>query len=241
MTPIIARVRDWLGGAPARIPAHPETHQAICYQCGVFHPLTRNIWQGFLDFAEKHTDHRHLLGLLPVAHDQFMQFSHLRPNADMKIAFGSSTGMTCTLASLADSATVGRESTAVVNSSNLYLDAIVYLACALQTGTPTAPMATFIYAYGSEDGTNYTDNATGTDAAITLRAPSNLPIVHTIKMPASGALTYKSLPIAMGRAGFGGALPRAWGIVVRNDTGVTFSATEGNHTKTYSGVYMTVV
>lgn len=239
MNPIIARLRDWLGGAPCRIKT-PETHHAICYQCGVFHPMSRNVWQGFLDFREKHLGHEALLALLPAAHPQFMEWSHLRPNADVKLAFGTSTSITCTLASLASSATAGRECTAIDNSSNLYLDAIIRVHFKLQTGTPANDKAAYVFLYGSEDGTNYTDNATGSNAAITMRVPTNLPLGGVILCPDAGALTYKSNPIAVAGA-FGGTLPRKWGFALRNYTGVAGDATEGNHAKTYSGVYMTVV
>jgi len=157
--------------------------------------------------------------------------------ADIKLAYGSSTAITCTLASLADN--TARECTAVDNTSNLYMDALVRLHIKLQTGTPANEMAVYVYAYGSEDGTNYTDNATGSDAAVTLRAPTNLKLVGVISCPTAGGLTYKSHPISIASA-FGGILPRKWGVVVENQTAVAFSATEGDHDKDYTGVYATV-
>ena len=156
--------------------------------------------------------------------------------ADIKIKYGTSTGMTITLASLASSATAARESTAIDNTSNLYDDALVYVSCKLQSGSPANDKAIYIFAYGSEDGTNYTDNATGSDAAVTMRDPTNLRLIGIISTPDSGALTYKGGPFSVAQA-FGGLMPRKWGIVVRNYTGVTFDATEGNHTKTYTGIH----
>jgi hypothetical protein len=157
--------------------------------------------------------------------------------ADIKEAFGTSTAMTITLASLAASATVGRESTAVDNTSNKYLDAQVYLAIKLQTGSPARGI--YVFAYGSEDGTNYTDNATGSDAGLTLRDPTNLRRIGIIWTPTSGALTYKG--VFNVAPAFGGVLPRKWGIVVINDTGLALDTTEGNHIKTYTGIYYTSV
>lgn len=159
--------------------------------------------------------------------------------SSIKVAYGSSSTITCTLASLASSATAGRESTAIDNTTNLYVDALVYVKAKLQTGTPANDKAIYVYAYGSEDGTNYTDNVTGSDAAITTRSPTNLRLIGVIACPDSGALSYKSHPMSVAAA-FGGVMPRAWGIVVRNYTGVTLDSTEGNHTKTYTGVYYTV-
>lgn len=156
----------------------------------------------------------------------------------IKLAYGTSTNLTLTLASLASSATAGRESSAVDNSSNLYIDALVQVKVALQTGTPANDKAVYLYVYGSEDGSTYTDNATGNDAAITIRTPTCLQIVGIIPTPDSGALTYESQPFSVAGA-FGGYLPRKWGIVVRNYTGLTFSATESDHSYKYSGVYFT--
>lgn len=158
--------------------------------------------------------------------------------ATIKVAYASSANFTITLASLASSATAGRESTSIDNTSNLYLDALVQVKIALQSGSPANDKAVYIYAYGSEDGSTYTDNATGSDAGITLRAPSAMGIIGVIPCPDSGALTYESQPMSVAAA-FGGYLPRKWGIVVRNYTGLTFSATEGDHTYKYTGITLT--
>ena len=156
--------------------------------------------------------------------------------ADIKVNFGTSTAITCTLASLADAG--ARECTAVDNSTNKYLDAVLYLAIRLVTGTPASDKAIYVWFYGSEDGTNYTDNATGTDAGVTMRSPSNLRGPFVISTPDTGALTYKGV-VGSVAAFFGGTLPRKWGFVIQNKTGLALSATEGDHTKTYTGVYVT--
>jgi len=158
--------------------------------------------------------------------------------ANIKLAYASSTAIPITLASLASSATAGREGTASDNGTNLYIDALVQVKVKLQTGTPVNDKAVYIYVYGSEDGTTYTDNASGTDAAITLRDPPVMALLGAISCPDSGALTYESQPMSVAQA-FGGILPRKWGIVVRNYTGVAFSATEGDHSAKYTGVYFT--
>jgi hypothetical protein len=154
------------------------------------------------------------------------------------VTYGTSTAIVISLASLTSSATVGRESTAVDNSSNKYLDAIVQGKIVLQSGSPANDKAVYLYAYGSEDGSTFTDNATGTDAGITLRVPSIIVPIGVIACPDSGALTYESQPMSVAAA-FGGWLPREWGIVVRNFTGVTFNATGGSHVFTYTGITLT--
>ena len=148
----------------------------------------------------------------------------------------SMQNLTLTMASLASGS--ARECTAVDNTSNLFLDAMVYLALQLQSGTPSGDASIYVYAYGSADGSNYDDNATGSDAAITLRSPTTLKQLSVINAPTSGALTWKKT-IPSVAAAFNGILPPKWGIVISNATGIAFNATEGNHTKQYRGVYNT--
>jgi hypothetical protein len=156
---------------------------------------------------------------------------------DIKTAFGSPTALTITLASLAQAG--ARESTAVDNSSNKYVDAMVYVQVKLQTGTPGSDKLVNVYAYWSHDGTNYTDNATGSDAAITMRSPTNLRLIGAIQVPDSGALTYKFvIPSVLAFIG-GESLPQKWGVVVENRTNVTLSATAGDHKVEYTGLYKT--
>src|SRR5262245_61602598 len=157
--------------------------------------------------------------------------------ATVKWAYATSTAITCGVASLADSA--ARQSTAVDNTSNLYLDAIVQGKFKLQTGTPSNQKLIYIFVYGSEDGTNYTDNATGTDGAITLRVPTNMKLGDIIQCPDSGALSYISNPFSVASC-FGGVMPRKWGVAVANYTGITFDTTAGNHYVTYTGLTQTV-
>ncbi len=155
--------------------------------------------------------------------------------ASVKEIFGTSTAITITLANLASSATAGRESTVIDNSSDLFLDALVYVTVNVGAGSIANDKCAYVFAYGSEDGTNYTDNATGSDAAITLNVPTNLHLVAVISMP-TASLTYKAV-FSVAQA-FGGVLPRKWGIVVRNYCGLALAA--ANNAASYSGVYATV-
>jgi hypothetical protein len=144
--------------------------------------------------------------------------------------FASSTALVITLDALADSA--ARECTAVDNTTTLFQDALVSLEIPLVGGTPSNYQAIYLFAYGSQDGTNFGDNATGTDAALTMRAPTNLRNIGGIQTPTLGALTWKSQPISVARA-FGGILPPKWGIVVQNLTGLAFGT---GCTATFTGV-----
>ena len=158
--------------------------------------------------------------------------------SSVKTAYGTSTAITITLASLAHSDVDGRESDAIDNTSDLFVDALVQVKVKLQAGTPSADKAVYVYAYGSEDGTIYTDNATGSDAAITLTEPANARLIGVIHCPAAGGLTYESQPMSVAKA-FDYIMPRKWGIIVRNNTNVAFDATGGNHAAKYTGIYFT--
>src|SRR3989304_5872418 len=72
--------------------------------------------------------------------------------ADIKKAYGTSTAITITLASLAHSDNAGRESAAIDNGTDKFIDALVQIAIKLAAGTPSADKAVYVYAYGSEDG-----------------------------------------------------------------------------------------
>lgn len=154
--------------------------------------------------------------------------------ADIKQPWGTSTPITILLASLAEG--VGRQCLALDNASDKWLDVLVQLQIKLQTGTPASEKQIRIYVAGSEDGTNYTDNYTGTEGAITLRDPTNLIEVKPIQAPTAGGLLWKSHPFSIA-ACFGGVMPRKWGIAVVNKTNIAFSATEGDHVKSFSGIY----
>lgn len=155
--------------------------------------------------------------------------------ANIKEEFGSTTSLTITLTSLASSATAGRESTAVDNSTDKFIDGLLYVACKLVTGTPVNDQAIYVYAYASEDGTNYEETVTGTNGAITLRSPTNLVLIGRIEAATAGGLTYKRV-FRLAEA-FGGALPRKWGIVIRNYTGLALDTT-GNAVS-FTGIYYT--
>jgi hypothetical protein len=157
--------------------------------------------------------------------------------ADIKVEWGAaSQGITVTLASLAQAAC--RQSTVIDNTTTKYLDAMIYLAVKLGTGTPGSDKVVKVYLYVSEDGNNYTDNATGSDAALTLRVPTNLIPIAALQCPDAGGLTWK-IVIPSVAAAYGGFLPPKWGIVVENRTNIAFTGTEGDHTKEFRGIYQT--
>lgn len=151
-----------------------------------------------------------------------------------KAAYTTAASMTITLNGLANGS--ARESTAVDNTSNLFLDAHLYVAVTLAAGTPSGGID--VYMYASADGTNFDENVTGSDAAITPRSPSNLVLLGRIQTETAGGLVWKKSFLSIALA-FGGVLPRKWGIVIVNNTGLAFAGS-GNAVS-YSGIHATTV
>lgn len=149
--------------------------------------------------------------------------------------FGTSNQtITITVASLANNGQ--QQSTAIDNSSNLFLDALVQFKIKSAAASTSVTGYCNIYAYGTADGgTTYSDGATGTNGAITLTAPSNARLIGTIYIVAN-ATTYYSTPFSVASA-FGGILPQKWGVILENKTGGTLDTTGGNHAVFYQGVY----
>ena len=165
--------------------------------------------------------------------------------ASIKKAYGSATDLTITLASLATDSNLltGRESTAVDNTSNLYMDYI--LSGFITTGTsPTADTEIRIYLYYSIDDTpTYPDVFDGTDSAETvsnvyIRDTGLIP-VHSIFVGSTSDVTYPIPAIGLAQF-FGGEIPKYFGVFITHETGVNLNATSGNHQITVTPVYETV-
>lgn len=158
--------------------------------------------------------------------------------ASIKNAYGSNNQtITITLASLASGS--ARQSTAVDNTSNLFVDALVQVKIKTGSGSPANPKIINVYAYGTANGgTSYSDGASGTDGSITLTSPTNAVLIGSINAVAA-TTTYISSPMSVAAA-FGGVLPDHWGIIVENQEGQTLDATGSNHAAFYQGVYQTV-
>jgi len=156
--------------------------------------------------------------------------------ANILAAFGTiGQTITITVDSLAASTTVGRASTVVDNSSNLYLDALVSGVFVSSSSALAGSKSAYIFAYALLDGSShYTDGVSGSDAGFTRTDPPNLPLVAQVNMPSTSS-SYRFGPYSIAMV-FGGVLPDHWGVVVFNDTGQAFST--GNSI-TYQGVYAT--
>lgn len=161
----------------------------------------------------------------------------------IKPSYGTKTNFTITLASLAASATVGRQSTAVDNTTDLALDCLV--GGLIETGTVSGNKQVLIYVAGSVDGgTTYSGksgaNAIGaSDAGFTRADPTDLKLIGILPTPTS-SLVYSFGPYSVAQA-FGGNMPDHWVLVVFNDTGASLSATGGNNAGFYKPIQATIL
>jgi hypothetical protein len=119
-----------------------------------------------------------------------------------------------------------RQSTVVDNTSNLYTDAKITLKLQTGAGALASNPLILIYAYAlSFGGTTYPDGITGADGSYTLYSLPNLPLIRAINVQtANTSFASDELSIA---AAYGGVLPRKWGIVIVNNTGLTLAGTAG--------------
>lgn len=154
--------------------------------------------------------------------------------ATIKPLYGSNgQGITVTLASLSSAS--ARASATIDNTTNLFDDVLVQLIIKSGASGVTSTGVVNVYAAGSVDGgTTFAENATGSDAGITLTVPPNAKLIGQINMVAT-AHTYYSEPFSVASA-FNGVLPQKFVIIVENQSGGAFDATEANHTKQYQGV-----
>jgi hypothetical protein len=161
--------------------------------------------------------------------------------ANIKTAYGNEATMTVTsLHSLANSPTAGWQSTAVDNTSDLYLDAMVYFVIDFANTAPANSRGVYVYAY-SGIGSSYTNPASGSEGTITLPDVT----ANALSLRQIGFIPYVTQDEVVESAhfsvaaGFGGIMPQKWGIVLMNHSGAALAGS-GNTAK-YYGVYSTVV
>ena len=165
--------------------------------------------------------------------------------ADFKTKYPSTStvALTIDLASLSTNTqnvfTVGRESTAVDNTTNLDLDHL--LSGKVRVGTsPTAGRTIAVYVYAplsvSSGTPTYPDVFDGTDSAETVTSANVLNGVlrqaWAVTVDNTSDRDYFMPPTSVASL-FGGVLPTHWGIYVAHDTAVALNATSGNHSFHY--------
>lgn len=164
--------------------------------------------------------------------------------ADIKTAWGSSSNLTITLASLASSSThlAGRESTEVDNSSNKYLD--FKLSGKITVGTsPGANTEIRVYVVGLMDDSTYPDVFDGTDSAETVTSAGVrdgfCKLAAGIFVDATTSDRVYYFDAGSIRALFNGVLPKKFVVFVAQNTGANLNATGGNHQITITPEYAT--
>jgi len=130
--------------------------------------------------------------------------------------------MAMTLASLANG---NAQQSTIVSNSNNYPAALIFLKITSGSVAPTNGTVYEVYLLRG-DGTNKTDNAGASDAAITIE---NAPLLGTIVVTNNANKAFygefDTSPL--------GPLGSEWGIAVKNASGQTLNATEANHVKAY--------
>jgi hypothetical protein len=164
--------------------------------------------------------------------------------ADVKANYPAASDITITLASLATDTNLltGRESTALDNSSNLYLDYLV--SGKITTGTsPTTARSIQVWAVGSWDGTTWPDVFDGTDSAETITSANHKAaicrFIAEMATDATSDRTYHFGPVSLASA-FGGVLPVKLVFFVTHNTAVNLNSTAGNHQIRVQPYYETV-
>lgn len=143
--------------------------------------------------------------------------------ATNKLLYTGPTTITCGLDGLGSGS--ARASTVIDNSTNLYLDVLLQLQIQTALGSLGSNPVIYVYAYGISQGGNYTDGVTGTDANFTLPTTPNLKLVQIFNINTANTVQYSS-PFSIAAA-FGGILPKKFGIVVSNQSGLALNGTAG--------------
>lgn len=164
--------------------------------------------------------------------------------ADIKLAYGTASDATITLASLASDTNLlaGRESSEIVNTSTLALDYLV--SGKITAGTsPTAARSIEVWVVGSWDGTNWPDVFDGTDSAETITSAdikaSVCRLIAAMATANTSDRTYHFGPVSVAAA-FGGVVPPKFIVFVVHNTGVNLNSTAANHQIRMQPVYETV-
>lgn len=166
--------------------------------------------------------------------------------ADVRISYAADAQLTITLASLATSAglTAGRESTAVDNTTNKYLD--YRLTGKITTGTtPTTAKSIEVWVISPiEDTPAWPNTFTGVDGAVTVTNRDILASCGRLAaVIATVATSDQVYPFVCGSVAmlFGGVCPSRFSIFVVHDTAVALNATPANQQISVMGISETVV
>lgn len=165
--------------------------------------------------------------------------------ANIKGLYAAASDVTITLASLGTDSTglTGRQSTAVSNTTNLYLD--YFLSGKITAGATVAVgQRTQIWCIPSWDGTSWPDTVSTTDLARTLTAGSKTYIgrlvVELVADATTANKTYHFAGVSIASL-FGGFCPPAWVLFVTTNFGSGLNGTAANHQIRSLPYYETVI
>lgn len=221
---------------------------AVCHTCQKKHVISEHDFlktDALRNWEMKHRRHR-IEFLCPDAYEVSLArhaVDEYRHNADIKIAYAADADYTITLGSLPESSTrlTGRESSAVDNTSNLYLDYMIAGRIATHAASsPTAGEIVEVGAVGSEDDTpTWPSVFDGTDSAetITTQEIKNHIIKFLAFMTVSNAISavYSFGPVSL--AGIFGVVPTHHVVWVSQSTDQNLAAS--GSVITHHGVYAT--
>lgn len=168
--------------------------------------------------------------------------------ATVNVAYSANTAITFDISSLGTSATwvVGRESSQIDNTANLYVDCIVNVDGIVghASTAPTIGQSINLWCWGADTSlaTTPIDVLDGTDSAETLghvsvRDSLRLAGVATVTVATAG-LSYYIQPFSVAQL-FGGIMPKFWGLfLAHNHTGALAAAQSGLFS--YNGITYTV-
>lgn len=165
--------------------------------------------------------------------------------SDNKAAYGSSGTITCTLASLATSATLvaGRSSAEIDNTTGLYLDRPVSGQIEVGT-TPTINTLIEVWCIPKLSDSTYPDTFTGSDANVTVTSRGILMsygiLLATINVDAvTSNRNYFFWSSISGKCGT--LPPKKYQLFFVHNTGVNLNATGGSHVITENLEYVTTL
>lgn len=165
--------------------------------------------------------------------------------SDIKLQYVASSAVTISLASLATDANLlaGRESTAIDNSTNEYLDYL--LAGQITQGTtPTTAKEIRVYVVGMLNDSTWPDVFDGTDSAETVTSSGIRDSVCRLAAVMATDSTSDRVnyfgPVSVA-ALFGGTVPPKFVVFVTHNTAVNLNSTAGNHVISITPVHHQIV
>lgn len=157
--------------------------------------------------------------------------------------YGSWTALACSTASLASSATAGRQSDEVDNTTNKFAN--VFIRGKITVGTtPTINTQISIYAWARLDNTpTRPDQMGAADAARSITSVGVgrgfLKLATVLEVDAATSDRVYPFDFELAQL-FGGVVPDFWGLWIIHNTVAALNATAGNHVYQYQGVGWTV-